>query len=184
MAREIAIAMSFTNQVIEGDDIPSYEQVELTLLPREAMIVNMISTTIFFVIFTLVGTMPGLLGKIPNYSTFLSYWLPILSGILMLSLWWIYKSHQYKGYALREQDIIYKTGVIWRRTTILPFNRIQHVETQQGVLQRKYNLAKLQLFTAGGQRADLTINGMDFAVTEGIKNRLLRKIQAEAFPEE
>lgn len=107
-----------------------------------------------------------------------------MAAILLLSLWWIYISHKYKGYALREQDIIYKSGVIWRRTTVLPFNRIQHVETQQGVLQRKYNLAKLQLFTAGGQKADLTINGMDFSVTEGIKSRLLKKIQAEAFSEE
>ena len=176
--------MTFTNEAIATEDLPAFESVTLTPMPKASMTVNMISTAIFFIILTLVVCVLGLIGNIPNYTTFLAYWVPGMLGVLILSLWWIYLSHQYRGYAIREHDILYKSGVIWRKTTILPFIRIQHVETQQGVLQRKFDLAKLQLFTAGGQRADLTINGMELAITEGIKSRLLKKIQSENFAED
>ncbi len=176
--------MTFTNQTIAAEALPSYESVHLTAMPKAAMIVSMISTSIFFFILTLAVCVPGFFGKIPNFTGFILYWIPGMLGLLIVSLGWIYLSHQYRGYAIREHDIIYRSGVIWRKTTILPFIRIQHVETQQGVLQRKFDLAKLQLFTAGGQRADLTINGMEFAITEGIKGRLLKKIQSENFSED
>ena len=175
--------MTFENNVIEQEAIPSYEAVELNPLPREAMIVTMISTTIFITVLTLIA-IPGYFLNIPLYTKYPIYWIAAWIVILLLSLYWIKLSHRYKGYALREHDVIYREGVIWRKTTILPFNRIQHVETQQGVLQRKYDIAKLQLFTAGGQRADLTINGMEVAITEGVKNRILNMIQSEDYSEE
>jgi membrane protein YdbS with pleckstrin-like domain len=46
--------------------------------------------------------------------------------------------------------------------TSVPFNRIQHSEINQGPLDRAYNLASLNIYTAGGSSSDLTIPGLPY----------------------
>jgi uncharacterized protein len=84
-----------------------------------------------------------------------------------------------KGYALREKDILYKKGIIATTTTIIPFNRIQHVALHEGVLDRMYDLSELQIYTAGGSSSDLSIVGLPKELAERIKTFLLNKILIE-----
>jgi membrane protein YdbS with pleckstrin-like domain len=72
----------------------------------------------------------------------------------------IYFGFQHRGYAVRQQDITYKKGWIFRSRTTVPFNRIQHSEINQGPLDRKYGISSLKIFTAGGSTSDLTIPGL------------------------
>lgn len=170
--------MSFTNNPVNPEDIPRYENIELTPLPDAAMWVAVISWLIFFVIAAAV-TVVGRLLSVPLFVDFLAYWVVAVIVFVGLMMLWTAYSYRFKGYAMREHDLLFQRGVIWRKRTILPFNRVQHVETHQGVLQRKFKLTTLKVFTAGGQRADLDIPGMDVAITEGIKETLLSRIQAE-----
>jgi membrane protein YdbS with pleckstrin-like domain len=68
--------------------------------------------------------------------------------------------------------------VIWRSVTAVPFNRIQHVESSNTPLDRKYDLATLQLFTAGGSSGDLKINGLDIEIAENLRIFILGKVGA------
>jgi len=81
-----------------------------------------------------------------------------------------------KGYAIRDKDILYKSGVFWRTVTAIPFNRIQHVEKSSTPLDRKFNLASLQLYTAGGSGGDLQIHGLPARVAEKLRVFILDKI--------
>ena len=81
-----------------------------------------------------------------------------------------------KGYAVRDKDILYKSGVFWRTVTAIPFNRIQHVEKSSTPLDRKFNLASLQLFTAGGSGGDLQIHGLPARAAEKLRVFILDKI--------
>ncbi len=65
-----------------------------------------------------------------------------------------------KGYALRDKDMVYRSGVFWRRVTAVPFNRVQHVETASTPLDRHFGLASLQLYTAGSSGGDLRVDGL------------------------
>lgn len=80
------------------------------------------------------------------------------------------------GYAVRERDIIYKSGVFWQTVTAVPFNRIQHVEKSSTPLDRKFNIATLQLFTAGGTGGDLKIHGLPARTAEKLRFFILDKI--------
>jgi membrane protein YdbS with pleckstrin-like domain len=80
-----------------------------------------------------------------------------LTAFLLLRAW---KLYEYKGYALREHDILYKSGWIWKRWVAVPYNRIQHVEIRRGPLEEMLDLRKLQIFTAGGASSDLNISGL------------------------
>ena len=64
------------------------------------------------------------------------------------------------GYAIREKDMLYRSGWLRRKTRIVPISRIQHVSMQSGPLERMYNLASVSIFTAGSERADFTIKGI------------------------
>ena len=47
-----------------------------------------------------------------------------------------------------------------RRVTTVPFNRVQHAAVNTGPLDRYFGLARLEVYTAGGQTADLSLEGL------------------------
>ena len=49
----------------------------------------------------------------------------------------------YMGYALREKDISYRSGWLWRSMVTVPFNRVQHCEIKQGLIDRRFGLSRL-----------------------------------------
>lgn len=89
----------------------------------------------------------------------------------------IIKKALVKGIAMREFDIAYCSGLFWRKTVIVAFNRIQHVEVSSGPLQRKFGLASVKLFTAGGTSVDVRIDGLSKERAEQIRAFLAQKIE-------
>lgn len=83
-----------------------------------------------------------------------------------------------KGYAVRAKDILYKSGVFWHTVTAVPFNRIQHVEKSSTPLERRFGIATLQLFTAGGTGGDLKIHGLSADTAEKLRFFILEKVGA------
>ena len=102
-------------------------------------------------------------------------WLIPLALTVPLIAWPIISVPK-KGYAVRERDILYKSGVFWRSVTAVPFNRIQHVEKSSTPLDRRFNVATLQLFTAGGTGGDLKIHGLPARTAEKLRFFILEKI--------
>ncbi|RMD99456.1 MAG: hypothetical protein D6816_14930 [Bacteroidetes bacterium] len=80
------------------------------------------------------------------------------------------------GYALRAHDIMYKSGVFWHSTTVIPYSRIQHVEISQGPIQSAFGIATLRIYTAGGTRSDLTIEGLERKRANEIKEFITGKV--------
>ena len=168
--------MSFSNEQIVAEQLPRYEAVTLERLPKESMVVGMITWLIILFISLCVITVLKFL-NVPLFQSGLLYWVIGYIVVFGLGCLFLRLSYLRKGYAVREHDITFKSGIIWHKRIVLPFNRVQHVETHQGVLQRKFQLAKLQLFTAGGIRADMTINGLNFQVSERIKSSILNRLE-------
>ena len=81
-----------------------------------------------------------------------------------------------RGYVVRDKDIVFRSGVIWRSVTAIPYNRIQHVEKSNTPLDRKFGVATLQLFTAGGSGGDLKIDGLGAEVAEQLRIYILDKV--------
>ena len=51
-------------------------------------------------------------------------------------------------YEVREQEIELQHGVLIIKRTLIPMIRVQHVDTQQGPLLRKYQLSTVMISTA------------------------------------
>jgi membrane protein YdbS with pleckstrin-like domain len=82
----------------------------------------------------------------------------LLLSAIILRL--VIRKSRVKGIALREHDIAYRSGLYWRKTVMLAYNRVQHVEVSSGPLQRKFGLASVKFFTAGGSSVDLKVDGL------------------------
>lgn len=99
----------------------------------------------------------------------------IASAVLLIFLIgyiWARKSYQYTWYWLTEEGLYIQTGVIWRRKTLVPRNRIQHTDVAQGPLQRKFSLAKLVVYTAGTRDASVPLDGLEFSVANELREQL------------
>lgn len=56
--------------------------------------------------------------------------------------------YRHWGFALREHDLWIRSGVLWRSTSVIPYARLQFVDTTQGPLDRRFGLAQLIVHTA------------------------------------
>jgi membrane protein YdbS with pleckstrin-like domain len=83
-----------------------------------------------------------------------------------------------RGYVVRDKDIVFKSGVMWRSVTAIPYNRVQHVETSSTPFDRKFGIANLQIFTAGGSGGDLQISGLGADTAEQLRVYILGKVGA------
>jgi len=165
----------FENQQIDVNMLPRVSEVDF-LKPEKAYLrLTMIKSVLFwlfmFGIFSLcISAARQEYEEYLNYARFLFYPLA-LSSILLT---WI--SYYRRGHALRDYDIIYKEGVLFKDTTTISFNRVQHCEVSQGPLDQLFDLFTLKVFTAGGQSSDLEIPGLNEQVAEGLKEFIIGKI--------
>ncbi|MFT8320207.1 MAG: PH domain-containing protein [Bacillus sp. (in: firmicutes)] len=75
-------------------------------------------------------------------------------------------------YEIREDEIEIQHGVLVMKRTLVPMVRVQHVDTKQGPLLRKYELAAVSISTAATVH-EIPILGME--VAEEIRNYISKK---------
>ena len=169
----------FSNDEIDSSSLPQAEDIDWqtmdSKLLRRQQTEGVIATiTIVIGIFVLRGLLTyALADDNPDISFSFLWVIPILVG--SISLTWPVISVPKKGYAIRDKDILYKSGVFWHTVTAIPFNRVQHVEKSSTPLDRRFDLATLQLFTAGGSGGDLKIHGLDTELAEKMRTFILEK---------
>ncbi|HJW30433.1 MAG TPA: PH domain-containing protein [Saprospiraceae bacterium] len=104
------------------------------------------------------------------------YTLPSFLFLVVLCIWnVIYHgiSFRYMGYAIRERDVTYISGWLWKNVITVPFNRVQHCDIKQGLIDRQFGLSRLTVYTAGGQHTDLVIPGLLPDTAEKLKTFIL-----------
>jgi hypothetical protein len=91
---------------------------------------------------------------------------------------WIAETISFKnsGYALRENDLLYRTGWLVRKIRVVPLKRIQHISVQSGPIERMYGLASVSVYTAGSDNADFTIKGISKETASKIKDWVSTKV--------
>lgn len=164
----------FTNEAIDIDALPKYEEVVLKKPHSDYWKIICIN---FFIFFGLIGI--GTVLAIFFLDDFSAYMILMISTYLTISVIYfllLRLGFKKRGYAIRAKDIIYKSGVIAESTTIVPLNRIQHIELNEGIFSRMYHLGSLQIFTAGGHSGHLRIAGIPIAEAKSIRDLLLQKL--------
>ena len=161
----------FTNSQVDLSRLPHAETLGIIGLELTYKMVRYIHAT--------------LVGAVIIFFTFLfvmfepqirSITIPVFLFIILLVIWnVIYHgiSFPYMGYAIREKDITYQSGWLWKSMTTIPFNRVQHCDIKQGILDRQFGLARLTIYTAGGQHTEVLIPGLSPDTAEKLKTFIL-----------
>ncbi|WP_163930508.1 PH domain-containing protein [Paraferrimonas sp. SM1919] len=166
----------FSNQVLESAELPQLQQIGFEKLDARYMPMRKVAHVLFWAV--VVGLI--LAAKFqPFYElpqpvqSNLNYVILIIVGIFLVTLAYIHFADKNKKFALRQQDINYHCGLFFYRTISQPILRIQHVELKQGPIERRYNLARLQVFSAGGEFHTFEIPGLDLAKAEQMRQFIL-----------
>ncbi len=105
--------------------------------------------------------------------------IPVFALLALLSLTFSYYAAKACSYYRGDFDLMFKSGLWWRKKTAVSFSRIQHIDLAHGPLERKFGLATLKFFTAGGAMSDLKIPGLLKVDAEEIREEILKFTEAE-----
>jgi membrane protein YdbS with pleckstrin-like domain len=75
-------------------------------------------------------------------------------------------------YEVREHDALISRGALFYVQQLIPFDRIQFVESRQGPLDRVFGISAVILYTAAGKAAH--VPGLSAAQAEGLRDELSR----------
>ncbi len=161
----------YTNNSIEIETLPKIATIEFNPMAKHYPLLRSIETLLSWLIIAMIVIVADLLLEKINLS--------LVAYLIVISLTLLATTHSYfsakaKGYAVREKDIVYKEGVFWRKITCVSFKRIQHIDITHGPIERKFNIATIKFFTAGGAMADLRISGLVKADAEKLRAFILQ----------
>jgi hypothetical protein len=87
----------------------------------------------------------------------LSAWVFLFAVRVLL---WPHLSFLCYRFALGPRDLRVASGVIFRQETLVPYSRIQFVDTHQGPIERMLGLSGVYVYTASGPAPDGGIPGL------------------------
>ena len=179
MVSEQSIAQKdtlFSNQQIMQSELPQLTQLKLEPISAKYRIINLsIASLVTLVLIAIASFL--------RFNPFfelpedLVYAYPFIVAVIgaLGGVWFVY--HVFADtkikYAVREQDISKQAGLIFRGFSCQPVLRVQHVDVKRGPIDRWAGLAKLQVFSAGGEMHTFEIPGLPLENAEKIRQFIL-----------
>jgi len=168
---------TYTNESIRTNLLPDYRTEEQELVSKRLLHKTWAGLGVFLGLLCIVA-----------FVVFVMHWVEVFYlSLAFLGVFFIvsfiaiyhYMAQKNYGYVVREKDILFQKGVWVIKTTIVPFNRVQHVSTTQSLFDKYFKLKNVKIFTAGGQGSDIKIPGLTPEKALQIKEWIAHKIVAE-----
>jgi membrane protein YdbS with pleckstrin-like domain len=101
--------------------------------------------------------------------------------VALLAVSWNVERGRYRawGYAEREDDLVVRRGLLFRRISVVPYGRMQFIDVTAGPVDRIFGLATVQLHTAAAA-TDARIPGLRLPDAEQLRDRLTQVGEARA----
>lgn len=95
----------------------------------------------------------------------------VMLALTVWETWLLPRQVRAMGYALTEDHLLWRKGIMFRQMNVIPYGRMQFVDTSQGPLARHFGMAEVKLHTAAAT-TDATINGLPVAEAENLRRIL------------
>lgn len=165
-----------TNDQLAIEDLPSLEDIDWVEMDRNLIVRDMLRNCIVGIFnLALIAVFGIIFLTLDTAIVRLFGVVGICAGIafIVLLISWPRLEFPHRGYALREMDIAQKHGLVTRYLATAPFSRVQHVAVSQGILDRMFSLATLQIYTAGGVSS---IKGFHVDNAHAIREHILERV--------
>lgn len=133
-----------------------------------------------YIVVDLVGTLIGAVVMVvaASIAPFLTgiVWLWAIPGalavIFLVTLVLTPRRVRAIGYRLREDDLLFRKGLMFRRVVAVPYGRMQLVDINRGPLDRAVGLSELKFVTAAAA-SGVVLPGLPEAEAEELRDRLV-----------
>ncbi len=95
-----------------------------------------------------------------------------LAIVLILTLAFTPRRVRAIGYQLRDDDLVFRRGILFQRIVSVPYGRMQLVDVNRGPLARAFGLSELKFVTAAAATG-VTIPGLPEAEAEELRDTLV-----------
>ncbi len=124
----------------------------------------------------LAGAIVGMVAINAGYAVV----LPVTIALIAIFAWSVERGrYRSWGYAEREDDLIVRRGLLFRRTSVVPYGRMQFIDVTAGPVDRIFGMATVQLHTAAAA-TDARIPGLLRADADLLRDRLASVGEATA----
>lgn len=134
-------------------------------------------------VFVVVGALfvGTLLGAILQFGTDWPLWPAPVVALLLLIAGLVHTILRFRiwRYEVQDDALYLERGVFTRVRTVVPYVRIQHVDTQRNPIERLAGIGSVVVYTAGSRGADVSIPGLDPERASALQQRL-RSLVGEA----
>jgi len=169
---------NFTNKSIDIASLPQFEEVAFQPISKSYLLKSNLQNLVVLCV-VMIGWAVLFYFDLTQVQLII-----LLFGILLyfgFKFWNISRLQKNYGFALREKDILYRRGYLVNKTTVVPFNRIQHASISRDVLDKMLKISSLKIFTAGGSGSDVSIPGLAPDLALRLKEALAAKLTANEF---
>jgi len=102
--------------------------------------------------------------------------LVLISYIVFVSPGRLYRSWLY---AMDKEDLRLRRGIWIETHTIVPLDRVQHIDVSQGPIERGFDVCRLIVHTAGTQYSRVVLPGLSRPDAERMRDEIRARISRE-----
>lgn len=163
------------NRQIWPDDVQPVEDLEFQ--PVEPIYTRVLTARIILSYIIFMGFAFIILAFEESYR----WWIllgveTILVIALVINLVLVHKIYDFKGYALSDKDISYRSGIFFTSVKTVPFSKIQQVSVRTNPIARMFGLSYLDIVNGSQSSVNqITIPGLTSDDAERIKALLINK---------
>ena len=156
---------------IDGEGMSPLDPRQLSVLRIRTAIACAVVLAAALAVF--LGLSEGI--AIPRFHIVGAIALIAIAGMLVLP------ARRFRAWAWREDEdeLHIRSGMLFRRLTVVPFGRVQHIDIAQGPIERSHGLATLILHTAGTRGASVPLPGLARDLAERMRDRIRAKIRQD-----
>ncbi len=85
-----------------------------------------------------------------------------------------------RGYNIATDRLRVVRGIWWHSDTVVPFGRVQHIDVDQGPIERFFDIATLTLHTAGNHNASVNLPGLQKDLANEMREEIRAHIKRES----
>jgi membrane protein YdbS with pleckstrin-like domain len=104
------------------------------------------------------------------------WWVWIAGGVFaVIQVWTLVilpRQARSIGYRLREDDLVFRRGILWQRFVAVPYGRMQLIDITHGPLDRGFGIAQLKFVTAAAATG-VVIPGLAQSTAETLRDHLI-----------
>lgn len=154
------------------EELKPVENLDYTPVERRYRAVQMILTGCLYALFALLALFLLLLEDILWFI--IGECVVLMAFIVNMII--VRKAWMFKGYALRENDISYRSGIVFPTITTIPYSRLQQVSVKQNPVARIFNLYSVVIVNGAQAIYSLAIPGLTKERANHIKNIMIERM--------